>query len=145
MPAATVQGSRFKPGPMGSRGLGQLSYDKGMLILTATQAADAAIEAGGTIRQGLLSYALVEEGLEQKNADFKPKDGQVTVREWLAYGVVEVPELYKLIRSGKLRIVGRSTEPLSQDTRTGYQQRPALFDFARRRPDVTLMQLTAPQ
>ena len=36
--AAAVQGAGFKPGPMGSRGLGQLSYDKGMRILTATQA-----------------------------------------------------------------------------------------------------------
>jgi hypothetical protein len=31
--AAAVEGTDFKPGPMGSRGLGQLSYDKGMRIL----------------------------------------------------------------------------------------------------------------
>ena len=36
--AAAIEGTDFKPGPMGSRGLGQLSYDKGMRILTATQA-----------------------------------------------------------------------------------------------------------
>src|SRR5262245_3804912 len=33
--AASVADKEFKPGPMGSRGLGQLSYDKGMRILTA--------------------------------------------------------------------------------------------------------------
>ena len=35
--AASVEGDGFKPGPMGSRGLGQLAYDKGMRILAASQ------------------------------------------------------------------------------------------------------------
>jgi len=57
--AAAVEGDEFKPGPMGSRGLGQLSYDKGMRILTATQAANVAIESG-SLGHGLLTYALVK-------------------------------------------------------------------------------------
>ena len=54
----------FKPGPMGDRGLGQLAYDKGMRILAATQANDVALESG-QIGQGLLTYALVEDGLKK--------------------------------------------------------------------------------
>jgi hypothetical protein len=139
--ASIVQGSGFKPGPMGSRGLGQLSYDKGMRILTATQAADAAIEIGGQISQGLLSYALVKEGLERKKADFEPEDGQIGLREWLNYGVTDVPDLYKQITSGELRTVGRGTVVVELDN----QQQPSLFDFARKRADVTLMKISTPR
>jgi uncharacterized caspase-like protein len=42
--ASAVQGKDFKPGPMGSRGLGQLAYDKGMRILAATQPDNVALE-----------------------------------------------------------------------------------------------------
>lgn len=136
--AAAVEGSGFKPGPMGSRGLGQLAYDKGMRILTATQAADAAIEAGGNISQGLLSYALVRDGIEQEKADFKPVDKQITLREWLDYGVVDVPELYKQIATGKLKMVGKGSEEIDKPNAPSYQQHPSLFDFARKRADVTL-------
>jgi WD40 repeat protein/uncharacterized caspase-like protein len=91
--AASVQGAGFKPGPMGSRGLGQLSYDKGMRILTSTQADDIALESA-LVEQGLLTYALTHDGLESARADFKPKDARITVAEWLAYGVERVPTLY---------------------------------------------------
>jgi hypothetical protein len=39
-PAASVEQPWFKPGPMGSRGLGQLAYDKRMRVLAASQADD---------------------------------------------------------------------------------------------------------
>ena len=57
---AAIQGSGFKPGPMGSRGLGQLAYDKRMRILTATQADNIAMELASTadgraIKHGLLT------------------------------------------------------------------------------------------
>ena len=63
--AASVQGPGFKPGPMGSRGLGQLSYDKGMRILTSTQADDVALESNLT-QQGLLTYALTRDGSNRR-------------------------------------------------------------------------------
>jgi WD40 repeat protein/uncharacterized caspase-like protein len=91
--AASVQGVGFKPGPMGSRGLGQLSYDKGMRILTSTQADDIALESA-LVEQGLLTYALTRDGLESARADFRPNDGRITVAEWLAYGVERVPALH---------------------------------------------------
>ncbi len=91
--AASVQGDGFKPGPMGSRGLGQLSYDKGMRVLTSTQADNVALETNLT-EQGLLTYTLTREGLEAARADFSPPDGQITVAEWLAFGVNRVPKLF---------------------------------------------------
>src|SRR6185369_4612996 len=42
---------------------------------------------------GYLTYALVEEGLMTANADVGPRDGQVTVREWLDYATQRVPQL----------------------------------------------------
>jgi hypothetical protein len=65
---------------MGSRGLGQLAYDKGMRVLAASKAQEAAIERGGRIQQGLLTYALVQEGLERQQADFQPPDGRIELR-----------------------------------------------------------------
>jgi WD40 repeat protein/uncharacterized caspase-like protein len=95
---AAVAGQDFKPGPMGSRGLGQLSYDKGMRILTATQSDNVALE-NGKLKQGLLTYALVREGIEAGQADFKPKDKTITIAEWLAYGVERVPALYQEVKA----------------------------------------------
>ncbi len=159
--AASVQGEGFKPGPMGSRGLGQLSYDKGMRILTSTQADDIALESG-LIEQGLLTYALTRDGLESARADFRPKDARITVAEWLAYGVERVPSLHaeverklaemkaaadaahaaSLSGDGQARVVvfpdggrGLKVKVSGQPTRT---QQPALFDFARRRRDAVL-------
>jgi hypothetical protein len=43
---ATVAYDGFKPGPMGSRGLGQLAYDKGMRILAASKSGQSAVEPG---------------------------------------------------------------------------------------------------
>lgn len=43
--ASSVEANDFKPGPMGSRGLGQLAYDKRMRILAASQSNKAALES----------------------------------------------------------------------------------------------------
>jgi WD40 repeat protein/uncharacterized caspase-like protein len=136
--AAAVTGKGFKPGPMASRGLGQLAYDKGMRILTATQANDFALESG-SLGQGLLSYALVENGLREGRADFKPKpDGRITMNEWLEYGAAQVPTLYDKIKRGDLKAVGKGARAViigARKKRESYQQRPLLFDFARKRGD----------
>ncbi|HEX6623013.1 MAG TPA: PQQ-binding-like beta-propeller repeat protein [Pyrinomonadaceae bacterium] len=115
--AASVQGPGFKPGPMGSRGLGQLSYDKGMRVLTSTQADNVALETNLT-EQGLLTYTLTREGLEAARADFSPPDGQITVAEWLSYGVERVPTLFEEVgrRLAEMQ-AGRGAE-LSQESRT---------------------------
>jgi uncharacterized caspase-like protein len=91
--AASVESPEFKPGPMGARGLGQLAYDKGMRILASTRANDVAWESART-QQGLLSYALVQDGLADGRADFRPRDGSIGVQEWLEYAAGRVPQLY---------------------------------------------------
>ncbi len=145
--AATVEGAGFKPGPMGSRGLGQLSYDKGMQILTSTQADDVALESR-LIQQGLLSYALVQDGVKAEQADFKPKDELVYLTEWLQYGVKRVPELYTEIRGGQLKAFrrgkdGRGLKLMASDAGRSLKiQQPSLFDFKRRKREFVLLRTT---
>ncbi len=79
-------------GPMNSKGLAQLAYEKGMYILTAAQSYQAALEAE-QLGHGYLTYALVEEGLKSAAADIQPQDNQVTVREWLDYATERVPRM----------------------------------------------------
>lgn len=141
--AAALAGREFKPGPMGSRGLGQLAYDKGMRVLAATQADKAAIEFGGEFRQGLLSYALTSEGLDRGKANFRPADDRrITIREWLQYGVERVPRLYAEVIGGDLKVTAKDVI-VDEGRRAdgGYLQLPSLFDFAKKRPDVTLVKL----
>lgn len=55
--SAAAPGSNFKPGPLGDRTFGQLAYDKGMTILTASQqSALSPMKIKGT----LLSRTLIE-------------------------------------------------------------------------------------
>lgn len=142
--AATV-GADFKAGPMGSRGLGQLAYDKGMRILAASQADDVALESDN-LRQGLLTYALIHDGMDAFQADFKPKDGKVMLSEWLAYGVERVPALAEEVRKGAINTFGRGevirigNRKENSLTKKNGLQTPSLFDFTRRSRDLVLMQ-----
>jgi hypothetical protein len=157
---AAIEGKDFKPGPMGSRGLGQLSYDKGMRILTATQADNVALE-NKSIAQGLLSYSLTRDGLESQHADFKPQDKKITLLEWLEYGEDRVPRLNEEIIGGQIsanstagdkpRLILTANSRGLQDTgpapsatpnapaKTTKLQQPALFDFARQGGDTVLV------
>jgi len=136
-------GADFKPGPMGSRGLGQLAFDKGMLVLAATQADNVALEAE-ELEHGYLSYALVQEGLVGARADFKPKDGRITAAEWLAYAAQRVPQLAMEVEAGTLargtgvkalkRDVGQPASELDDEV-----QQPALFEFRRRTGNAELV------
>lgn len=137
--AASVAGPGFKPGPMGDRGLGQLAYDKGMMVLAATQASDVAVEVG-KLRQGLLTYALVRDGLKRprsahgrRQAD-RNKNGTLTLRELLQYGEQRVPVLYDEIRFGKHKVARRDAVPADPNWRANTARRaqtPYLFDFQR--------------
>jgi WD40 repeat protein len=79
-------------GPMNSKGLAQLAYEKGMFILTAAQGYQAAQEVT-QLGHGLLTYALVVQGLSQGAADNHPHDGQVVMGEWLDYATARVPQM----------------------------------------------------
>jgi hypothetical protein len=85
-------GEREGRGPMNSKGLAQLAYDKGMYILTAAQSYQAAREVSGSqagqkIEHGLLTFALLE-GLSKAKPD---GEGRITEREWMNYAVDQVP------------------------------------------------------
>src|SRR6202044_396494 len=89
--AASVESEGFKPGPLGSRGLGQLAYDKRMRVLAASQSDQAAREIGGQINDGVLTYALVHDGLRAGKA--LSGDETITLGSWLNYAVQRVPEI----------------------------------------------------
>ncbi|MEO6391426.1 MAG: caspase family protein [Pyrinomonadaceae bacterium] len=84
-----LEAEEKRRGPMNSKGLAQLAYEKGMYILTAAQSYQAALEAS-KLGHGYLTYALVEEGLKTPAADTAPKDGAVLLREWLDYATSRV-------------------------------------------------------
>jgi WD40 repeat protein len=87
-----LEAEEKRRGPMNSKGLAQLAYEKGMYILTAAQSYQAALEAA-KLGHGYLTYALVEEGLKSAASDRAPKDGQVLVREWFDFAIARVPEM----------------------------------------------------
>jgi hypothetical protein len=104
-----------------------------MRILAASQRDRPAYETEKR-QHGLLSDALVTEGLIGNAADFKPKDTRIQLSEWLNYGVDRVPELY---REDKLK--ARTATPLDEPEGHFISiQQPALFDFARGR-DIPLV------
>jgi WD40 repeat protein len=85
-----LEAEEKRRGPMNSKGLAQLAYEKGMYILTAAQSYQAALEAA-QLGHGLLTYALIEEGLKTASADTQPKDGILIAREWLDFATDRVP------------------------------------------------------
>lgn len=87
-----LEAEEKRRGPMNSKGLAQLAYEKGMYILTAAQSYQAALEAA-QFGHGLLTYTLVEEGLKAGAADNQPKDGVVSAREWLDFATERVPQM----------------------------------------------------
>jgi WD40 repeat protein len=87
-----LEAEEKRRGPMNSKGLAQLAYEKGMYILTAAQSYQAANEAE-RYGHGFLTYALVEEGLKTNAADREPRDGQVLLREWLNFATERVPQM----------------------------------------------------
>ncbi|PYS77148.1 MAG: hypothetical protein DMF66_10875, partial [Acidobacteria bacterium] len=100
-----LEAEERRRGPMNSKGLAQLAYEKGMYILTAAQSYQAALEAA-QFGHGLLTYALVEEGLKKGEAETpSSRDGQIVVREWFDYAAERVP-LMQLERMKQRRSLG---------------------------------------
>ena len=143
--ASTVEEPGFKPGPMGSRG--QLAYDKGMRILAASQADDLALEVE-KLKQGLLTYALVQNGLEDRQAAGADVKREITLDGWLQYGVDRVPTLYEEVLAGKIQKFTATSKDtgidveLSGGTSTlkkpnAFQQ-PSFFNFQRKATGIFL-------
>lgn len=130
--AASVDAGSFKPGPLGDPGLGQLAFDKGVRILSATQADDVAVEAS-EFRHGLLTYVLARKGLgsEYLVAD-ADTDLKLDLREWLAYSVWRLPRLSEELQGGGSGDVEtRALVFLDSNTARPKPriQKPSLFDF----------------
>ena len=132
--AASVQNEGFRPGPLGNRGLGQLAYDKGLVILVASQAESVALESE-KLQQGLLTYALTRDGLELARADWQPRDGKIGLIEWLRYAVDRVPALWREVTAGRIQgapatrvVLNRGAKLLSIENDPS--QQPILFDFS---------------
>jgi WD40 repeat protein len=121
-----LEAEEKRRGPMNSKGLAQLAYEKGMYILTAAQSFQAAQEAA-QVGHGLLTYALVEEGLKLAAADDEPKDGAVLAREWLDYATNRVPaiQIEKVKQARDLSFVEGDERGLDIGKRIA--QRPRVF------------------
>ncbi len=112
-------------GPMNCKGLAQLAYEKGMYVLTAAQSSQAALEVS-KYGHGLLTYALVEEGLKQGAADTDPKDCRILLREWLDYATCRVPQVQEMRRASRLT-EARYAYPMPISDSSASEQRPRVF------------------
>jgi uncharacterized caspase-like protein len=89
-----IESSERRRGPMNTKGLAQLAYEKGIYILTASQNIEVAFEAEA-FKHSYLAYALVQEGLKEGAAD-ENRDGKIFLREWFEYANNRVPQLRRL-------------------------------------------------
>lgn len=125
-----LEAEEKRRGPMNSKGLAQLAYEKGMYILTAAQSYQAALEAA-QLGHGLLTYALVEEGLKTPVADVEPKDGVISAREWLDFATERVPQMQeekmKDTRGVGVEIAFTEGEQNIADPQKRTLQRPRVF------------------
>jgi WD40 repeat protein len=124
-----LEAAEKRRGPMNSKGLAQLAYEKGMYVLTAAQSFQAAQEVS-KLGHGLLTYVLVEEGLKRGVADAEPKDNSIFLREWLDYATrrvpqVQVEEVERALARGKDIAFADYERGLSVKKRAG--QRPRVF------------------
>ena len=127
--SAGATGQDFKPGPMGSRGLGQLAYNKRMRLLAASQVTQPAGE-NSMIGHGLLSYALLD-GLKSRTADTNPVDGRITVKEWLSHGEQRVPQVAASLIDGTFQLASHRNAMLLPGKKPFEFQQPVLFDFSK--------------
>jgi uncharacterized caspase-like protein len=120
-----LEAEEKRRGPMNSKGLAQLAYEKGMYILTAAQSFQAALEAA-QLGHGYLTYALVEEGLKTPVADTQPKDGVVIAREWLDFATERVPQMQEE-KMAQGRGIGLEGEITFVEGEKRSVQRPRVF------------------
>ena len=115
-----LQSDDERRGPMNTRGLAQLAYEKGMYVLTASQSDEVAFESAG-LKHSYLAYALVEEGIKSGAAD-SDHNGQIFLQEWLDYATERVPR----ILTDKPR-AGKELEEVDPDEKR--VQRPRVFNM----------------
>jgi uncharacterized caspase-like protein len=116
-----------------------------MYILTAAQSYQAALEAA-QFGHGLLTYALVEEGLKTAAADNEPQDGILSAREWLDFATERVPQMQEeKMKQGRglgLDIAFTEGEKNVADPDKRSVQRPRVF--YRREMETDLLVIAKP-
>jgi WD40 repeat protein len=138
-----LESDEKRRGPMNSKGLAQLAYEKGLYILTAAQGYQAALEAT-ELGHGFLTYALVEEGLKNGAADAEPADGKILIREWVDYAVARVPEMQEAALAGArgLKIVFVPGDENVSDPSKRNVQRPRVFYRREIEPNPLVLEKT---
>ncbi len=86
-----LEAEEKRRGPMNTKGLAQLAYEKGMYVLTASQSVEVAFESEA-LKHSYLAYALVEEGIKGGAGD-TDQNGELILREWFNYAADRVPRL----------------------------------------------------
>lgn len=89
-----IESQEKRRGPMNTRGLAQLAYEKGIYVLTASQSIEVAFEAD-TLKHSYLAYALLEEGIKTGAADVN-HDGNIFLKEWFDYANNRVPQIRRM-------------------------------------------------
>jgi WD40 repeat protein len=121
-----LEAEEKRQGAMNSKGLAQLAYEKGMYILTASQAYQPAMEAA-QYGHGLLTYALLNQISHPAGAT-----GDMYLLDWLEEASKEVPDLQRRFMDGSRGFsIVENQETLAPGERD--LQQPRLF--YRRDPD----------
>ena len=115
-----LQAAEERRGPMNTRGLAQLAYEKGMYVLTASQSDEVAFESAG-LKHSYLAYALIEEGIKSGAADID-HNGEILLNEWLGYATDRVPRI-----RGEKQQAGKQLEEVDEDEKR--VQRPRVFNM----------------
>jgi len=119
-------------------------------ILAASQANDVALESE-KLKQGLLTYALVHDGLEAKQAVVTGTK-EITLDSWLQYGSERVPTLYEEVLKGRVQTFTEGSKDVTVDVqlsggtstlkRPNAFQQPTLFNFQKRQSTICLVTVT---
>ena len=113
-----IESEEKRRGPMNSKGLAQLAYEKGIYVLTASQSIEVAFEAE-SLKHSYLAYALLNEGIIDGGADLN-RDGRIFLKEWFDYATGRVPEIRKMQKRQRKELV----EDEADEQRV---QRPRVF------------------
>jgi len=130
-----LEAEEKRQGAMNSKGLAQLAYEKGMYILTASQAYQAAMEAS-QYGHGLLTYSLLDLISHPASTG-----GELYLLDWLEEAAEQVPALQRNFLEGSRGFsLVEGQESLAPAQRS--VQRPRLF--YRRDPDPNPLLVVAP-
>lgn len=89
-----VTAAQSSAAPINLNGFAQMAREKGIYVLAAATARQAAMESPGRDPANALSYltyVLVDQGLEHKQASSGRPDGTITIEDWFNYAVRKVP------------------------------------------------------